>query len=345
MPRPPLPELNWRVAKGENMGRIRSIKPEFPQSESMGKISRDARLLFIMLWTIVDDEGRTRAASRMLASLLFPFDDDAPELIEEWLNELEDTGAIVRYVVDGSTYLYLPNWLKHQKIDKATKSRLPEFREELARPRRNLATDLGSRIMDLGSKKEDAKASSKEIVWIDSFERFYAAYPVRKGRGQAERAYQAAIKSGVDHETIITGATAYAVQCQRNGTEKRYIKHPSTWLNGKCWLDEHSTDAENCGGTGRANTGSSSRRGSILEAAAAAMGDGSGDFGLFAGVDRGGPGYAQGDAGQGYRGTTLDLPAIEPPRDYQGPDAHQADDQERQFDAGRDFDANGDLRR
>lgn len=34
------------------MARIRSIKPEFPQSESIGKLSRDARPLFVLLWTI-----------------------------------------------------------------------------------------------------------------------------------------------------------------------------------------------------------------------------------------------------------------------------------------------------
>jgi hypothetical protein len=37
------------------VGRIRSIKPEFPQSESVGRLSRDARLLFVQLWTICDE--------------------------------------------------------------------------------------------------------------------------------------------------------------------------------------------------------------------------------------------------------------------------------------------------
>ena len=80
------------------MARIRSIKPEFPQSESMGKVSRDARLLFVELWCICDDHGRTRAASRMLASLLFPYDDDAPKLIDGWLSELERQGCIRLYL-------------------------------------------------------------------------------------------------------------------------------------------------------------------------------------------------------------------------------------------------------
>lgn len=108
------------------MARIRSIKPEFPQSESMGNVSRDARLLFVMLWPICDDHGRTRAAPRMLASTLFPYDDDAKSLIGSWLDELEREGCIVRYESSGSTYLEICNWLKHQKIDKPSKPQFPE---------------------------------------------------------------------------------------------------------------------------------------------------------------------------------------------------------------------------
>ena len=77
------------------MARIRTVKPEFPHSESMGRVSRDARLTFIMLWTIADDSGRLRGNSRMLASLLFPYDDDAPHLIDAWLDELDRESRLV----------------------------------------------------------------------------------------------------------------------------------------------------------------------------------------------------------------------------------------------------------
>lgn len=117
------------------MARIRSIKPEFPQSESMGRVSRDARLLFVMLWPICDDHGRTRAASRMLASLLFPYDDDAKDLIDGWLDELEREGCIFRYEHGGSTYLEVCNWLIHQKIDKPSKPQFPSPRETVESPR------------------------------------------------------------------------------------------------------------------------------------------------------------------------------------------------------------------
>jgi hypothetical protein len=147
------------------MARIRTLKPEFPHSETVGKLSRDARLLFIQLWTLADDEGRARAASRMLASLLYPYDEDAPSLIESWLLELERNGCIVRYVVEGSTYLQVNNWLKHQKIDRPTKSRLPVVSEGsrlLANDREASSTDLGPRTMDHGPRTMDHSPSPSE---------------------------------------------------------------------------------------------------------------------------------------------------------------------------------------
>ena len=128
------------------MARIRTIKPEFPQSESMGRVSRDARLCFVMIWTIADDSGRLRGNSRMLASLLFPYDDDAPALMDGWLSELEHEGCIVRYMVDGAAYLEISKWLSHQKIDKPTPSKIPPFVEGsriLANPRESSPLDLG----------------------------------------------------------------------------------------------------------------------------------------------------------------------------------------------------------
>ncbi|MBB3227026.1 hypothetical protein FHW69_001627 [Luteibacter sp. Sphag1AF] len=65
----------------------------------------------------------------MLASLLFPYDDDAPELMDTWLGELEQEGCIARYAAEGSTYIQILNWLNHQKIDKPSQSKIPAFDE------------------------------------------------------------------------------------------------------------------------------------------------------------------------------------------------------------------------
>lgn len=127
------------------MARIRTIKPEFPQSESIGRLSRDARLLFILLWTVADDEGRCRAASRMLASLLYPYDQDAGSLMDGWIEELERENCLDRYSASGNTFIQIRNWLNHQKIDKPSPSKIPPFDESsriLANPRERSSGDL-----------------------------------------------------------------------------------------------------------------------------------------------------------------------------------------------------------
>jgi hypothetical protein len=158
------------------MARIRSIKPEFPQSESMGRVSRESRLCFLMLWTILDDEGRARGSSRMLASLLYPYDDDAPKKIDGWLTELEAEGCIIRYSIGSDHYIASVNWLKHQKIDRPSPSRHPapptkpkQSDTSPREPSRQFDADLGSGSGSgsrIGTKEEEILPGPIEAPFI-----------------------------------------------------------------------------------------------------------------------------------------------------------------------------------
>jgi hypothetical protein len=156
------------------MARIRTIKPEFPHAESMGRVGRDARLLFIELWTICDDEGKCRAAPRMLASLLFPYDDDAPHLIDGWLAELAGEGCIELYAVDGAHYLRVVNWSKHQRIEKASASKFPDPspnpREEIPRIKEGIKEGIKEREREAttaraGKLPSDWKPDEEDLAW------------------------------------------------------------------------------------------------------------------------------------------------------------------------------------
>jgi len=68
------------------------------------------------------------------------------------------------------------------------------------------------------------------------FDEFWAAYPRRVGKIAAERAYAKALATGHDPALIIEGARFYAME--RKLQDPQYTKHPVTWLNGGCWLDE-----------------------------------------------------------------------------------------------------------
>jgi hypothetical protein len=144
------------------MPRIRTIKPELPQSESMGRVSRDARLCFIQLFTLSDDFGKLRGNSRMLASLLYPYDDDAPNLIVSWLAELEAEDCIRQYSVDGTHYVLINNWQSHQKVDKPTPSKIPDPPDEPREDSRGLPETSRSVVVGSGPKDQGKDQRTKE---------------------------------------------------------------------------------------------------------------------------------------------------------------------------------------
>lgn len=224
------------------MARIRSIKPELPQSESMGRVSRDARLCFILLWTLADDEGRLRGNSRMLASLLFPYDDDAPKLIDDWLDELEAEECIVRYSVEGSTYMQICKWLIHQKIDKPSASKIPPFDESsriLANPSRRIKDlDQGSRIKDQGKdqgstlvEQQAARPPAERNTRADQVAAVFAHWQKVMGHSKAkldakrQRLIEARLKDGYTVEDLcnaITGCSQSPFHMGQNEQGTRY---------------------------------------------------------------------------------------------------------------------------
>jgi hypothetical protein len=105
--------------------RIRSVKPEIWHDEDVGRLSRDARLLFVGLITMADDEGRFRALPTLILGHVFPYDRDAPKHLAKWLDELCSRDLAALYEIDGMPYGWLPNFLKHQRISKPKPSIIP----------------------------------------------------------------------------------------------------------------------------------------------------------------------------------------------------------------------------
>jgi hypothetical protein len=179
----------------------------------------------------------------MLASLLYPYDDDAGMLIDGWLDELERMSCIRRYEVDGSQYLEIVKWLDHQKIDRPTPSRLPEYREPSPKPReesRALDADLGPRTStkDQDHSRSVAKATRPNA---SRFEEFWQSYPRRDGpnpRKPAEQRFATLVKSGVDPQTMIDAAKELCeAERKRGNIETRFIPQALTWLNQQRWSD------------------------------------------------------------------------------------------------------------
>lgn len=114
------------------MPRIRTIKPEFWASEALGTRlpgpdGRQARLLFIAMWNHAEDHGVCRASPALLRSVAFPYDEDVTAAdVARWLNLLAAGGFVVRFERQGSAYAWVRGFDEHQKIDRKSKTTLPE---------------------------------------------------------------------------------------------------------------------------------------------------------------------------------------------------------------------------
>lgn len=112
------------------MARIRSLKPEAFQSETLSEVSVEAERTFYGLSTQADDRGRAADKPAVINGALWAVRSErklhtAADLDDE-LAALEKVGAICRYVgCDGKRYLHFVTWDDHQKVDKASRSRLP----------------------------------------------------------------------------------------------------------------------------------------------------------------------------------------------------------------------------
>lgn len=105
--------------------RIRTLKPEFFGDAKINAISRDARYLTIGLITRADDRGRQQHQEPGILGHVFPEGDVSMTQLRRWLAEIFDVGIAWRYTNAPKDYLWLPNFWRHQKINRPSESDCP----------------------------------------------------------------------------------------------------------------------------------------------------------------------------------------------------------------------------
>ena len=102
--------------------KIRSVRPEFFTDAKMPLLTPSARLLYVGLWCIADDEGRGEYLPKLIEGAVFPHEQVD---IFALLRELLDLGRLVVYEVDGQMYFHIPRFEDYQKPNRKYESRLP----------------------------------------------------------------------------------------------------------------------------------------------------------------------------------------------------------------------------
>lgn len=98
------------------------------------------------------------------------------------------------------------------------------------------------RKADSDSKNDsdnDNKNNKKEES--ENFQIFWNKYDYKKSRSKALASFKTALKKE-SFENIIAGLENYI---KNRGTDPKFWKHPTTWLNSESWSDEYKTKKDN----------------------------------------------------------------------------------------------------
>jgi hypothetical protein len=136
------------------MARNRMLNPDFWLDEEIGSLTPFARLLYMGLWGICDDNYATLPDRPEWIKLqILPYDSVNPRQL---LDELEKIGKIIKFQADGKPHWFIKNFFKHQRIDRPSKPKYPKYSSA-----RVMLDEPSTTTRRKGSKER--KISNKEI--------------------------------------------------------------------------------------------------------------------------------------------------------------------------------------
>ncbi len=154
--------------------RIRSIKPEFWQSESMSSLDPFCRLAAIAFLNLSDDHGYFNATPAVVRGEVFPFEETLAN-VSRALAELSRVGYIrIGTTASGKRVGRVENFKVHQRVDHPSRLTFDvdsivwdgktsedsrDSREILASPRESLDKEHGAGSMELGACSGDQQAA------------------------------------------------------------------------------------------------------------------------------------------------------------------------------------------
>lgn len=188
------------------------------------------KAILLMLANYADEEGRCFPSQETLATEC----ECSKRSVLDWLQKFEDMGILTRDRRHGAGGYRRSDILTLGLS--AANSRENNSRENGSKPKCSTFTAEPIREpINLPVKRE-----------ADEFEQFWAIYPNKVGKRQAEKSFASARKR-TSFEPLMAGLAAYI-----NKTDDRAWCNPATWLNQDRWEDKPAHQPAR-GSPGRAN--------------------------------------------------------------------------------------------
>ena len=199
----------------------RLLRESIRISESIDQLSAFEETFFYRLMVSVDDRGYIDARPRVLSKTLYPLKDVRDCQIKDTLRKLSSAGLVSFFKNEnGKLFVRLTNWDRYQ----------------------NSGSTASEKAGTAGIAKAKAPAKPRISKLSETmkarFDRFWAVYPRKTGKGKAEDSFAKYKPDDALTDIMIRAVEAAkrTPQWQRDGGQ--FIPHPATWLNQRRGEDE-----------------------------------------------------------------------------------------------------------
>ncbi len=214
-------------------------------SDPVNTLSDSAEKFYRRLMSVADDYGRYDGRLPILISHLYPLQIDRTTQsdVSKWLTECVNSKLIASYEVDGKPFIEIQKF--GQRLRSASKwpnppsivSTPPSIADNSAKP-----ASIPHTHTHTTTDTEAESGGNGTFESSDAFDKFWAAYPRKVAKIDAERAW-AKIKDKTDLLPKILSALAWQSELTEWKKENRkYAPYPASYLNSQRWTDEPEKD-------------------------------------------------------------------------------------------------------
>ncbi len=229
----------------------RWIRETARTSKNLNAVSDFGERLFWRMITTADDFGRFLSSPLLVRAACFPLSETLEgETVERALQELVKHDLICLYEVRDRRYGHFIKWFDHQGEPRAKNSKYPDptclHLQTSAKSCTHLRTNVtGGPETETETETDVSLHSSlnlsseiKSSNPPNGFENFWQAYPKKKAKGYAEKAWAKLKPSEQLRQQILTALEQAKTSAEWIKDGGQFIPHPASWLSGKGWEDK-----------------------------------------------------------------------------------------------------------
>lgn len=217
----------------------RIVREAILSSESVAVLSWAEEVFYRRLMSIVDDYGRFEANLQLVRAKCYPLqiDDVKASDVAAWMESCRLAGILTLYSVNGKNYLEISKFQQQTRTPSKFPSPDSECSQMISFAHLGVVVSVVEDVSVSGAAKATVQqAAQVRIPLEDYFDEFWSAYPLKKGKEAARKAW-AKIRPSKELKDRIMAAVSIQARQDRQWLEG-YVPHAATYLNGKRWEDE-----------------------------------------------------------------------------------------------------------